>query len=79
MNNREKSFSDIESKLYNGDNKYDLVIGAVANDDLVGTFDLFLDGFMSMDNVVKQITFKNLSNQYSFHSEKAIAYLKAVE
>ena len=79
MNNREKNFSDTENKLYNGDNKYDLVIGAVANDDLVGTFDLFQDGFMSIDNVVKQITYKNLTNQYSFHSKKAIAYLKAVE
>ncbi|MDR2720007.1 MAG: DUF3990 domain-containing protein [Nitrososphaerota archaeon] len=79
MNNREKSFSDVENRLYNGDNKYDIVIGAVANDDLVGTFDLFRDGFMSMDDVVRQITFKNLTNQYSFHSEKAIAYLKAVE
>jgi hypothetical protein len=79
MNNREKSFSDVENRLYNGDNKYDVVIGAVANDDLVGTFDLFRDGFMSIEDVVKQITVKNLTNQYSFHSEKAIAYLKAVE
>ena len=79
MNNREKKFSDVENRLYNGDNKYDVVIGAVANDDLVGTFDLFRDGFMSMDDVVKQITYKALTNQYSFHSEKAIAYLKAVE
>jgi hypothetical protein len=79
MNNREKNFDDVKNKLYNGDNKYDVVVGAVANDDLVGTFDLFRDGFMSMDDVVQQITFKNLTNQYSFHSEKAIAYLKAVE
>jgi hypothetical protein len=79
MNNREKSFSDVENRLYNGDNKYDIVIGAVANDDLVGTFDLFRDGFMSIDDVVKQITYKNLTNQFSFHSEKAIAYIKAVE
>ena len=79
MNNREKRFSDVENRLYNGDKKYDVVIGAVANDDLVGTFDLFRDGFMNIDDVVKQITYKNLTNQYSFHSEKAIAYLKAVE
>jgi hypothetical protein len=45
----------------------------------VGTFDLFRDGFMSIDDVVKRITFKNLTSQYSVHSEKAIAYLKAVE
>jgi hypothetical protein len=33
MNNREKRFSDIENVLYNGDNKYDMIISAVANDD----------------------------------------------
>ncbi|MCL2475735.1 DUF3990 domain-containing protein [Candidatus Bathycorpusculum sp.] len=79
VNNRSLNFRDAENKLYNGNNKYDVVIGAVANDDLVSTFDLFRSGFMSIDDVVKQITYKNLTNQYSFHSEKAIAYLKAVE
>ena len=79
VNNRERGFKDFENKLYNGDNKYDVVMGAVANDDLVGTFDLFRDGFMSIDDVVKQITYKNLTNQYSFHSERAIAYLRAVK
>jgi hypothetical protein len=67
------------NRLYNGDNKYDLVIGAVANDDLVGAFDLFRNGFMDIDDLVKQITYKNLTNQHSFHSEKAISYLKAAE
>jgi hypothetical protein len=79
VNNREINFRDIESKLYNGDNKYDVVVGAVANDDLVGTFDLFRSGLMSIEDVVKQITYKNLTNQYSFHSKKAIAYLETVE
>jgi len=79
VNNREIGFKDFENKLYNGDNKYDMVMGAVANDNLVGTFDLFRDGFMSIDDVVKQTTYKNLTNQYSFHSERATAYLKAVE
>jgi hypothetical protein len=78
MNNRDMGFSDVRNKLYNGDNKYDLVVGAVANDDLVGTFDLFRSGFLDINGVVKQITYKNLSSQYSFHSEKAIAYLKAM-
>jgi hypothetical protein len=79
MNNREKNFRDVGNRLFNGDNKYDVVIGAVANDDLVSTFDLFRDGFMGIDDVVKQLTYKSLTNQYSFHSKKAIVYLKAVE
>jgi len=79
MNNRSRNFKNFENKLYNGDNKYDIVIGAVANDDLVETFDLFRGGYMNIYEVVKQIIYKDLTNQYSFHSEKAIKYLKAVD
>jgi len=79
MNNRDRNFKEFENKLYNGDNKYDIVIGAVANDDLVETFGLFRGGYMNIDELVKQITYRNLTNQYSFHNEKAIKYLKAVE
>ncbi|MCL1819812.1 MAG: DUF3990 domain-containing protein [Oscillospiraceae bacterium] len=79
MNNRDRNFKDFEDKLYNGDNKYDIVVGAVANDDLVETFDLFRSGYINIDELVKQIIYRNLTNQYSFHSEKAIRYLKAVE
>jgi hypothetical protein len=77
MNNRDRNFTDIESKLYNGDNKYDIVIGAVANDDLVESFDLFKNGYIGVDELVKQITYRDLTNQYSFHSARAISYLKA--
>ena len=79
MNNRDRTFKEFENKLYNGDNKYDIVIGAVANDDLVETLGLFRSGYMNIDELVKQITYKNLSSQYSFHSERAIKYLKAVD
>jgi len=79
MNNRNRNFRAFESELYNGDNRYDIVIGAVANDDLIETFDLFRSGYISIDELVRQITYKDLTNQYSFHSEKAIKYLKAVD
>jgi len=79
MNNRDRNFKEFNNKLYNGDNKYDIVVGAVANDDLVETFDLFRAGYMNIDALIKQITYKNLTSQYSFHSDKAVKYLKAVE
>ena len=78
MNNRDRNFKEFDNKLYNGDNRYDMVIGAVANDDLVETLGLFRRGYMNVDELVKQIVYKHLSNQYSFHSAKAIKYLKAV-
>ena len=79
INNRDRNFKECKNKLYNGDNRYDIVIGAVANDDLVETFDLFRNGYMNIDGLVRQLTYKDFTNQYSFHTEKAIKYLKAVE
>ncbi|MCL2288241.1 MAG: DUF3990 domain-containing protein [Candidatus Bathyarchaeota archaeon] len=79
INNRTKNFKDVKNRLYNGDNKYDLVTGAVANDDLVGTFNLFQKGYISIKDVIEQIMHKNLTSQYSFHSEKAIKYLNTVK
>ena len=79
MNNRDRNFKEFDNKLYNGNNRYDIVIGAVANDDLVETLGLFRSGYMNIDELVKQIVYKDLSNQYSFHSAKAIKYLKAVD
>jgi len=76
MNNRDRNFKDFTNKLYNGDNKYDIVIGAVANDDLVESFDFFRSGYINIDELAKKIMYKDLTNQYSFHSEKAIKYLK---
>lgn len=78
MNNRNRSFEDITNPLTNYDNKYDVVVGAVANDDLAVTFNLFSQGYIDIDNMVKRLKFKELTNQYSFHTENAIKYLEAV-
>ena len=76
MNNRNRSFKDIESTLTNYDNKYDVVIGAVANDDLAVTFNLFSQGYIDIESMIKRLEFKELTMQYSFHTEQSIKYLK---
>jgi hypothetical protein len=78
INNRDKDFKDISNSLSNHDNKYDIVFGAVANDDIATTFALYKDGFITSEILTDRLKFKNLSNQYSFHTEKAIMLLKKV-
>jgi len=55
-----------------------MVYGAVANDDIATTFALYKDGFISADILADRLKYKNLSNQYSFHTPKALSLLKKI-
>jgi len=79
LNNRDRNFKKYDSYECNFDNKYDLVIGPVANDDIIVLFRTFVSGIIDIDTLIKELTYKELTDQYSFHSEKAIKYLVEVE
>lgn len=76
MNNRSHTFSNPDSPECNLRKQYDLVIGPVANDDLALLFRQFQEGFISIDALTREMTFKRLTSQYSFHSQRAVQYLK---
>jgi len=78
INNRDRYFKDFSSELSNHDNKYDVVSGAVANDDIAATFALFREGIIDSQILAMRLEYKELSNQYSFHTAKAINLLKKV-
>lgn len=78
MNNRNRKFSDITSQLCNTDNKYDIVFGLVANDNLVYLFRDFERGRRDITSLVNGLIYKELSTQYSFHTKKAIALLRKI-
>ena len=79
LNNRDRNFNNISSLECNFDNKYDLVIGPVADDDIIVLFRTFVRGLINIDTLIKELTYKELTDQYSFHTEKALRYLKGVE
>ena len=72
INNRngEKSVGD-----NNSNNKYDIVIGPVANDDLALLFRQFSNGMIEIDTLIREMKYKKLTDQYSFHTEKALRFL----
>lgn len=78
MNNRDRNFADIESLECNTDNKYDVVIGPVANDDLALLFRQFASHMITEDVLIHEMRFKKLTSQYSFHSDNALCYLQKV-
>lgn len=47
------------------------MIGPIANDDLALLFRQFADGLLSIETLVNEMKYKKLTNQYSFHTEKA--------
>jgi hypothetical protein len=74
-NNRNRKFQDDKSPECNRDGKYNIVIGPVANDDIAALINTFLSGIISEDALARELTFRDLSIQYSFHTERAAALL----
>jgi hypothetical protein len=73
VNNRDHEYKNIESPTCNSDNKYDIVIGPVANDRMTALFDLYLSDGLSQAALTAELTYKKLSNQVSFHTKRIIS------
>lgn len=78
MNNRSRTISDISSPYCNLDCKYDIVAGAIADDDMTMLFRQYQNQLISFEMLVNGMTFKDVTNQYSFHTEKALKLLQKV-
>ena len=76
LNNRNRAYSNISDMNCNQDNKYDIVAGPVANDDIALLFRNFTSGLIDVESLVKGMRYKNLTDQYSFHTAGGTAYLK---
>lgn len=79
INNRNRKFLDTRNLNCNHDAKYDIVIGPVANDDIAALIDVFLAGLISDDALARELTFRELNIQLSFHTEKSIIGLRKTE
>lgn len=60
---------------YSGE-KYDLIYGAVANDDVYRTITLYMTGILSKEQTLEALKIKKLYNQLVFASEKSLDYIK---
>lgn len=78
MNNRSKLFDDWKSDLCNKDNKYDIVIGPVADDNMVLLFRQYEKELIDFETLLKGMVYKKTSSQYSFHTKKSINCLRKV-
>ena len=79
LNNRNMDFVNHNDQLSNHDNKYDIVHGLVANDDISAVLETFLLGVLPMSQLSQALIYKKLNDQYSFHTLKALAHIKFLE
>lgn len=77
-NNRDRNFRDLASLECNTDCKYDIVVGPVADDTVGLLIRQFARGTIDADTLKKGFAFDRLTNQYTFHTPKAIDYLRKV-
>ena len=63
---------------YNGD-KYDVIIGAVANDDVYRTLQVYSSGILTKEQALEALKVKKLFNQYVFATDKAFSLLKFIK
>ncbi len=55
---------------------YDVVIGPVANDRVYTAFALYESGTIGKDTLIQELKTYRLVDQYLFHTEKALEYLR---
>jgi len=56
--------------------KYDMIYGAVANDDVYRTITLYMTGILTKAQTLEALKIRKLYNQLVFTSEKSLAYIK---
>jgi len=65
-------------RTYNG-KIYDLIIGAVANDTVMPTIQLYLNGFINEEAALITLKSSNLADQICLKTEKSLMLLKYIE
>ena len=55
--------------------QYDLIYGAVANDDVYRTLTLYMTGVLNKGQTLAALKIRNLFNQLVFTTEKSLSYL----
>ena len=58
--------------------RYDIIYGPVANDDVYTTFALYSAGILTKEQTLEALKVKKLYNQLVLTSEKALAYLNFI-
>lgn len=59
--------------------EYDIVKGAVANDSVYASINLYEQGFLSRPQLLEELRAWKFVNQFCFHTERSLAFLNFVK
>ncbi len=79
VNNRNDKFIDFAEPLSNHDNKYDIVNGPIADDNVLKSINLYLDKYINEEALIERLRYREFNNQYSFHTEKSLKHLRKID
>lgn len=65
----------VNNRKGKGKNRYDLIMGPVANDQLYATIRLYEQGVITADAAIEMLKTHKLFNQLSFHTEEVCSQL----
>ena len=57
---------------------FDIVVGPIADDGVVYQLNLYMQHLITLDTLVRELTYKKLNNQFFFGTEKAIGLLRRI-
>lgn len=66
------------SRTMNFHHDFDVVIGPIADDGVAYLLDRYEEKSITLDELARELEFRDLNNQYYFGTEKALKYLKRV-
>jgi hypothetical protein len=64
------------SRDLNFSHDYDIVIGPIANDGVAYLLGRYEEGTLSIEDLSRELTYKELNSQFYFGTEKALKYLR---
>lgn len=79
MNNRSREFEDVKSILCNKDNKYDIAIGPVADDNMALLFRQYENEIIDFDTLLKGMIYKKHLRSILFIQKKVLNFYERQE
>ena len=67
------------SRYTNFIHDYDIVIGPIADDGVAYLLNLYEEGLRTLEELAKELEYKNLNSQYCFLTKRAISFLQRVK
>ena len=62
-----------------GSHQYDVVIGPIADDGVAYLLNLYEEGLRTLEELAKELEYKDLNNQFCFLTDRAISLLHRVK